>query len=305
MTSLLLQHPMRSRSPLAGESAPPAAPRAHRAARGVGRLSRKAIAGGSLLVTASMVLVPSLPAAAVHSPDLLDAGAAQLDPQEQALPQAQSLEPTATEPTVEFSRDDIIVHEAPPAPVPAVATGALSPARLAELQAVANSEPAGSSFGGDPAFPRVWSMLETSYTQTPFPGIGKLPISSPFGYRSGGFHGGTDIPLASGEPIRPIAAGVVSEVFQGNNPGGGGYSVFIDHNVDGQFVQSWYGHMLAGSIQVEVGQVVDIDTVIGQLGSSGRSTGPHLHLELKNSDYVSFDPLLWLQTRQMRLEGAN
>ncbi|TXP86609.1 M23 family metallopeptidase, partial [Escherichia coli] len=54
----------------------------------------------------------------------------------------------------------------------------------------------------------------------------------------------------------------------------------------------------------EVGQVVDISTVVGEVGSTGRSTGPHLHLELKNSDYVSFDPVLWLQTRQMRLETS-
>nr|WP_241249602.1 M23 family metallopeptidase [Agrococcus sp. KRD186] len=145
-------------------------------------------------------------------------------------------------------------------------------------------------------------MLETDYVQTPFPQITQLPISSGFGYRSGGFHGGTDIPLPPGQEIRPIANGVVSAVWQGNNPGGGGYAVFVDHNINGQFVQSWYPHMQAGSIQVQVGQVIDISTVIGGVGSTGRSTGPHLHLEMKNSDYVSFDPLRWLQTRETRLE---
>ncbi|WP_026373860.1 M23 family metallopeptidase [Agrococcus lahaulensis] len=145
-------------------------------------------------------------------------------------------------------------------------------------------------------------MLETDYVQTPFPQISQLPISSGFGYRPGGMHGGTDIPLPPGQEIRPIANGVVSAVWQGNNPGGGGYAVFVDHNINGQFVQSWYPHMQAGSIRVEVGQVVDVSTVVGQVGSTGRSTGPHLHLELKNSDYVSFDPLLWLQTRETRLE---
>lgn len=274
------------------------------AAAGTRRLVRKVTAGASLLLTATLVLVPSLPAAAVQVTDELHPEIAMLEPEAQAL-DPQQLEPHGAESATAFVRDDIVVHEAPPEPVaPPVADGALSPERLAELQAVANSEPRGSSYGGSPAFPRTWSMLETSVVQTPFPDVAQLPVSSGFGYRSGGFHGGTDFPLASGQPIRPIANGVVSEVFYGDNPGGGGYSVFIDHNVDGQFVQSWYGHMLPGSIQVEVGQVVDVTTVIGQLGSSGRSTGPHLHLELKNSDYVSFDPLLWLQTRQMRLEPA-
>ena len=63
--------------------------------------------------------------------------------------------------------------------------------------------------------------------------------------------------------------------------------------------------MMPGTINVEVGQVVDITDVIGQVGNSGRSTGPHLHLELKNSDYVSFDPMLWLQSREMNLEPAD
>ncbi|SDR65071.1 Peptidase family M23 [Agrococcus carbonis] len=139
----------------------------------------------------------------------------------------------------------------------------------------------GTYYGGSPAFPNAWSMLETDYVQTPFPQISQLPISSGFGYRPGGMHGGTDIPLPPGQEIRPIANGVVSAVWQGNNPGGGGYAVFVDHNINGQFVQSWYPHMQAGSIRVEVGQVVDVSTVVGQVGSTGRSTGPHLHLEFE------------------------
>jgi murein DD-endopeptidase MepM/ murein hydrolase activator NlpD len=303
-----MQHPTRSARPTRASRLAPQPPLPAAGPTGIARrLVQKVTAGASLLLTATLVLVPSLPAAAVQAPAELHPDIAMLEPEAQALdPQAlaqQQLEPHAAESATAFVRDDLVVHEAPPEPVASpVADGALSPERLAELQAVANSEPRGSSYGGSPAFPRTWSMLETSVVQTPFPDVAQLPVSSGFGYRSGGFHGGTDFPLASGQPIRPIANGVVSEVFYGDNPGGGGYSVFIDHNIDGQFVQSWYGHMLPGSIQVEVGQVVDVTTVIGQLGSSGMSTGPHLHLELKNSDYVSFDPLLWLQTRQMRLE---
>lgn len=259
--------------------------------RNVRRLARKITAGASLLFIGSLVVVTSLPAQAVPVPGEFDPVVAQLDPETQSLP------PVGAETTALLARDDIVVRD----PVDAART---TPDELAALQSVADSEPAGSSYGGEPAFPRAWSMLETDYVQTPFPSLAQLPISSPFGYRAGGFHGGTDIPLPAGQEIRPIANGVVSEVWQGNNPGGGGYVVFIDHNINGQFVQSWYAHMVAGSIRVEVGQVVDITTVIGEVGSSGRSTGPHLHLELKNSDYVSFDPVLWLQTRETDLESG-
>jgi len=207
----------------------------------------------------------------------------------------QMLESVSTETTTYFARDDITVNDQ-------VAAARMSAGERAAYQAVADGEPAGPSYTGDPAFPQVWSMLETGFVQTPFPSMDQVPMSSGFGYRPGGFHGGSDFTPGIGTDIRPIANGVVSAVWQGNNPGGGGYAVFIDHNIDGQFVQSWYAHMTPGSIQVEVGQVVDITDVVGQVGSSGRSTGPHLHLELKNADYVSFDPLLWLQTREMNLE---
>ncbi|WP_405216496.1 M23 family metallopeptidase [Agrococcus sp. Ld7] len=252
-------------------------------------IARKVTAGAALLFIGSLVVVTSLPAQAVQSPDEIDPEVAQLEPE------VQSLGPVTAEATTLFTRDEVGVNDP-------LESALMSPSELPELQAVADAERGGSYYGGSPAFPNTWGMLETDYVQTPFPQITQMPVSSGFGYRPGGFHGGTDIPLPPGQEIRPIANGVVSAVWQGNNPGGGGYAVFVDHNIDGRFVQSWYPHMQAGSIQVRVGQVVDISTVLGGVGSTGRSTGPHLHLELKNSDYVSFDPLLWLQTRETRLE---
>ena len=260
--------------------------------RSARRLAQKVTAGASLLFIGSLVVVTSLPAQAVPAPNELDATVAQLEPD------AQSLGPVTAEPTALLDRDDIVVRDP-------VAAASMTPGELAALQAVANSENPGSSYGGDPAFPQAWGMLDTDYVQSPFPDVAQMPISSGFGYRPGGFHGGTDIPLPPGQDIRPVANGIVSAVYQGNTPGGGGYAVFVDHNINGQFVQSWYPHMTAGSIRVQVGQVVDINTVIGEVGSTGRSTGPHLHLEMKNSDYVSFDPVLWLQTRQTNLESSN
>lgn len=260
-----------------------------RRARRARKIARKFTAGSALVLIGSLVVVTSLPAQAMQAPSTLDPEVAMIEPSPQELDQVNPEDDTF------FARDEIIVTDP-------LAAASVSEEEFASYQAVADAEVPGPSYGGDPAFPRVWDMLNTDYVQSPFPSLAQLRITSPFGYRPGGSHGGTDIAPGLGTEIRPVANGVVSEVWQGNNPGGGGYAIFIDHNIDGQFVQSWYAHMLPGSIQVEVGQVVDITTVIGQVGSSGRSTGPHLHLELKNTDYVSFDPMLWLQTRQMNLE---
>jgi len=268
-----------------GPLAPPA-----KAKHGARRIAQKITAGGALLFIGSLVVVTSLPAQAVQSPGGITPEVAQIEP----VPQ--SLGPVVPEATSYFVRDDITVNDQ-------LAAARMAADERSALQAVADGEVPGPSYTGSPAFPRTWGMLETGVVQAPFPDMDRVPVSSPFGNRPGGFHGGADVTPGLGAPIRPIANGVVSEVWQGDNPGGGGYVVFIDHNIEGQFVQSWYAHMLPGSIGVEVGDVVDITTVIGQVGSSGRSTGPHLHLEMKNSDYVSFDPLLWLQTREMNLES--
>ena len=252
------------------------------------RIAQKITAGGALLFIGSLVVVTSLPAQAVQP-------AAGIDPEVAQIHDVQTLESVSSETTTYFSRDDVTVNDQ-------MAAARMSGGERAAYQAVADGETPGASYTGAPAFPQVWSMLETGFVQTPFPNLDQVPMSSQFGYRPGGFHGGSDLTPGLGTEIRPIANGVVSAVWQGNNPGGGGYAVFVDHNIDGQFVQSWYAHMMPGTINVEVGQVVDITDVVGQVGSSGRSTGPHLHLELKNSEYVSFDPMLWLQTREMNLE---
>ena len=87
-------------------------------------------------------------------------------------------------------------------------------------------------------------------------------------------HNGLDIPAAAGTPVIARGAGVVSKVeFQA---GGAGNYVVIDHP-DG--TQSKYFHMQSRS-PLEEGQSVSAGQQIGQVGSTGRSTGPHLHYEL-------------------------
>ena len=100
-------------------------------------------------------------------------------------------------------------------------------------------------------------------------------VSSPYGLRFGGteFHQGIDIAAEMGTPIVAAADGVVTAA--GWN-GGYGNMVDIDH---GSGVVTRYGH--ASAVAVTVGQQVRRGQVIAYVGSTGRSTGPHLHYEVR------------------------
>lgn len=101
-------------------------------------------------------------------------------------------------------------------------------------------------------------------------------ITSRFGESSArrySTHTGLDLATALGTPIYAIASGtVVSAGYQGSY----GNMIVVDH---GDGIQSWYGH--CNSINVGVGSVVTTDTLIGTVGNTGNSTGPHLHLEIR------------------------
>ncbi len=103
-------------------------------------------------------------------------------------------------------------------------------------------------------------------------------ISSGFGWRinpiSGGkeFHEGVDIATQSGNPIVAPSNGIVS--FAGRNDGYG-LAVIIDH---GYGITTLYGHM--SKIEVKVGEIVKRGQVIGLVGDTGFSTGPHLHYQV-------------------------
>ena len=101
-------------------------------------------------------------------------------------------------------------------------------------------------------------------------------ISSRFGSRSSvrsSAHTGLDIASPMGTGFRPISAGVVT--FAASN-GSYGNLIKVSH---GNGVESWYAHCSA--IYVSVGQSVDPSMTIGAVGSTGNSTGPHLHLEIR------------------------
>jgi murein DD-endopeptidase MepM/ murein hydrolase activator NlpD len=125
-----------------------------------------------------------------------------------------------------------------------------------------------------------------------------VPISSGFGARSapcGGcssYHEGIDFVPGAGAPIQAIADGVVSSVVVSN--AGLGNHVVVDHVINGQKVQSVYGHMKYGSIKVAQGQQIKVTDIIGLVGSTGESTGPHLHFEIHLGG-VPVDPFAWLK----------
>ncbi|GGO38310.1 M23 family metallopeptidase [Streptomyces lasiicapitis] len=107
---------------------------------------------------------------------------------------------------------------------------------------------------------------------------------------SSGSHTGVDFHAASGTEVQAVAAGTVVEAGWG---GAYGNNVVIRHN-DGTYTQ--YGHM--SSLSVTVGQAVTPGQQIGLSGSTGNSSGPHLHFEARTgADYGSdIDPVAYLRS---------
>jgi murein DD-endopeptidase MepM/ murein hydrolase activator NlpD len=112
---------------------------------------------------------------------------------------------------------------------------------------------------------------------TLWPVVGE--ITGHFGERldpfsgEGAFHAGVDIASHYGDPVRATGDGDVEEVTKAS---GYGRLVVIDH---GFGVSTWYGHL--SGFNTEVGMHVKAGDVIGYEGQSGRSTGPHLHYEVR------------------------
>jgi len=134
--------------------------------------------------------------------------------------------------------------------------------------------------------------------RSPFPG--PVQMSSGFGYRSApcgacsSLHQGLDFTPGMGTPIGAVAAGKVrvsGTYFSYGN------AVIIDHVVDGRQVSTLYGHMIPGSSPLKVGDTVAAGQFIGLVGSSGVSTGAHLHLEVLMDGVTPIDPKAWLEAR--------
>lgn len=96
---------------------------------------------------------------------------------------------------------------------------------------------------------------------------------SPFGGRTYEFHAGLDIDGERGQPVFAPAIGTVTEAGW---KGGYGQMIEIDH---GNGLVTRYGHL--SRVDVQAGQPISRGQIIGLIGSTGRSTGPHLHYELR------------------------
>jgi murein DD-endopeptidase MepM/ murein hydrolase activator NlpD len=144
---------------------------------------------------------------------------------------------------------------------------------------------------------------EATFTNNPngtiqWPYAVGVHIGSDFGPRPGCSlgcstdHKGQDFNPGLGAPIQAIADGVV---VQSTDSGGAyGVKIVIEHVIDGQIIRTLYAHMLEGSRTVEVGDPVTVGQIIAKTGNSGRSTGPHLHLEVLLNGTDPVDPLAWL-----------
>jgi len=133
-------------------------------------------------------------------------------------------------------------------------------------------------------------LRERGYTPSVWPVVGRLESGfggrrNPFGGNSYEFHSGQDIDAAMGDPVVAGASGKVTFVGWQN---GYGQLVAIDH---GGGLTTRYGHL--SHIDVTQGQAVERSQFIGRVGSTGRSTGPHLHYEIRIND-EPVNPLQYL-----------
>jgi murein DD-endopeptidase MepM/ murein hydrolase activator NlpD len=166
---------------------------------------------------------------------------------------------------------------------------------------------------------REYSTVRDYYNRTVRP-IGRLgnnirlifplalpaPITSLFGWRvhpitgDSRFHSGTDLGAPMGTPVLAAYAG---QVAMADFLGGYGLAVALSHNQNTQ--QTLYAHL--SEIFVKPGEVVKQGTVIGRVGSTGNSTGPHLHFEfrqLTTQGWVAMDAGTQLETAMADLVKA-
>jgi murein DD-endopeptidase MepM/ murein hydrolase activator NlpD len=142
-----------------------------------------------------------------------------------------------------------------------------------------------------PTVPNLPNGASSSHAELIYPLMNPAPTTSRFGWRthpltgSRRFHSGIDIGAPSGTPVVATAAGTV--ISAGWN-GGYGKAIVIQHN---DVQQTLYGHL--SEISVQPGQQLNQGTVIGLVGSTGNSTGPHLHFESRSpggNGWVAVDP---------------
>ena len=221
----------------------------------VGRAAvKRLLSFGAMAGVGALLVATSLPANAFQSANIDETAAP-------AVVEKQSVTVQSTVAAAESVARDGYTVEKPPPPPP----------RQVRVAAVVGS----------------YSNNPNGTIQWPFP---SAPITSGYGPRGGGFHHGIDFFPGAGTPIGSVADGVVT--FAGTS-GAWGNMVRVQHNINGQTVETLYAHMQYGSIGVAVGQQVSVGQFLGAVGATGRAYGAHLHLEIKvNGGGV--DPYAWL-----------
>jgi murein DD-endopeptidase MepM/ murein hydrolase activator NlpD len=142
----------------------------------------------------------------------------------------------------------------------------------------------------DPAFiPSIWAHMGKINNEFGF-------RRNPFGGRTYEFHAGMDIDGERGDLVVAPANGTITEAGW---KGGYGNMVEIDH---GNGLKTRYGHL--SKIGVEIGDQVTRGALIAFIGSTGRSTGPHLHYELRFND-KPINPRRFLPAEPTELTGLN
>lgn len=167
----------------------------------------------------------------------------------------------------------------------------------------------GQAYFNRTAFGRTLSVLRqmgNAHRQALFPLPFPVPITSMFGWRlhpiSGDwrFHSGTDLAADVGTPVLAAFAGRVTIA---DFMGGYGLTVVLEHPDAAQ--ETLYAHL--SQILVRPGDTVEQGTVIGLVGSTGNSTGPHLHFEVRQytpEGWITLDPSHKLEAALARLVKA-
>lgn len=120
-----------------------------------------------------------------------------------------------------------------------------------------------------------------------FPSTADAEVTSGFGMRQGEAHNGVDIAQAGDATGKPIFAARDGKVVAAGPADGFGNWIVIKHTVDGQEIDTLYGHMYDDGVLVRVGDEVKAGQQIGKIGNNGQSFGAHLHFGMWLGDLLS------------------
>ncbi|GAA1978406.1 hypothetical protein GCM10009718_13770 [Isoptericola halotolerans] len=143
-------------------------------------------------------------------------------------------------------------------------------------------------------------LPDRTYVLSSYYGPRCMPIAG-----SSTYHQGQDFGASKGTAVRAIAPGTVSRA---GSVRGFGEWVVIDHSTGGERFSSLYAHLVDGTKHVKKGQKVKRGQRIGDVGSTGTSTSPHLHLEIWQGGYPggsTVDPLSFMKSRGVDLRSLS